>query len=192
MTDNKKLLVFVGPSGVGKSFVMEKLLDAHPSQFKIPKLLTTRQPRPGESAYDRQFIELMAFEQLSDSGQLAIAEEFNGNWYGCKAEQLQPTDTHLLLNIWPALIPRLSERPDVVFIGMHVPAASFHILERRIRTRGDSPEVFKQRMERVNVDLQDLAIHRRLVEERGHWFDIHDDSSAVEVIAWVENAADYS
>jgi guanylate kinase len=41
-------LIIVGPSGVGKSTLIDHLNGIHPGQFKFSISYTTRGPRPGE------------------------------------------------------------------------------------------------------------------------------------------------
>ncbi len=43
-----KVLVVVGPSGVGKDTLMQKVFDKHPGKFKKGVTHTSRKMRPGE------------------------------------------------------------------------------------------------------------------------------------------------
>lgn len=58
-----KLVLIIGPSGVGKSVVLRHLRDTHPS-FHFPRSATTRTRRPGEGEELYRFVTDEEFDQL--------------------------------------------------------------------------------------------------------------------------------
>ena len=76
------LVVFSGPSGVGKDTLIEKLLESEPRMHKVATV-TTRPPRPGElEGIDHYFVSPQRFQQLiADEALLEHARVYD-NWYG--------------------------------------------------------------------------------------------------------------
>jgi len=66
MIQNKPLLVFIGPSGVGKSTIYRQLMSELPLHF-VPSW-TTRPPRDGEQALEHNFVKKHKFTALQKDG----------------------------------------------------------------------------------------------------------------------------
>lgn len=80
-----RLFVLSGPSGVGKSTVVQRLRERCPDLW-VSISATTREPRPGER--DGQtyfFVSRQAFGELVTQGQMLEWAEFAGNLYGTPA-----------------------------------------------------------------------------------------------------------
>jgi len=56
MTTTARPLVICGPSGVGKSTILKKLLEEFPSAFGFSVSHTTRKPREGEQVISNLFL----------------------------------------------------------------------------------------------------------------------------------------
>lgn len=71
-----------GPSGVGKSTLVQTLVQAH-STLKFSVSYTTRPKRPGErDGVHYHFVDQTRFEQLIERGEFLESAQFNGNYYG--------------------------------------------------------------------------------------------------------------
>lgn len=81
-TAGRKLLVLVGPPGVGKKFCTLRLNGNHPLDIEILKTLTTQ---PQRHIYDSLFYKTVGAEEFQErvaGGHLIEHDEFAGYWYG--------------------------------------------------------------------------------------------------------------
>ncbi|MGB5975374.1 MAG: guanylate kinase, partial [Nodosilinea sp.] len=85
-----RLIVFTGPSGVGKGTLLKALRQRYP-MLKLSVSATTRAPRPGEiDGKDYFFVSRDTFQTMVAQGELLEWAEFAGNLYGTpKAEVLK-------------------------------------------------------------------------------------------------------
>lgn len=161
------LLILCGPSGVGKTTIARRLLEARPrTTFSVS--YTTRQPREGEvdgKAY--HFVDEETFVAMREAGEFAESARVHGNFYGTTigsireawaagrdpifdidyqgARQLQQTFPHAVSVL---IIP-----PDMTE------------LERRLRNRGtDSDEVIERRLENARMELSQWRLFEYIVE----------------------------
>lgn len=150
------LIVFTGPSGVGKGTVLKELLARHP-EINLSISATTRSPRPGE--VDEQhyyFLTRSQFEAMVAQGQFLEWAEFAGNLYGTPRQPVldkiaQGERVILEIELDGARQVR-SSAPDALQIFIQPP--SLAELESRIRKRGqDSEEAIARRMERAKVEI---------------------------------------
>lgn len=76
------LVIISGPSGVGKSTVVRKLLSIYP-KLKLSRSATTRPPRPGEKhGLDYYFITEEEFFDRVDKGSFLEWAQVHGFYYG--------------------------------------------------------------------------------------------------------------
>ena len=85
-----KLVLIIGPSGVGKSAILQTLRDKHP-ELQFPKSATTRERREGESDDLYRFVTNTKFDQLVEENQvLEWAVVHGGARYGTLADEIIP------------------------------------------------------------------------------------------------------
>ena len=157
MTERGLLIVFSGPSGVGKGTVRREIFESTDNQFQYSVSMTTRPQRPGEvDGVDYFFRTRGEFEELIRQGQMLEYAEYVGNYYGTPLDYVQETlnkgkDVFLEIEVQGALQVR-EAMPDGVFIFLTPP--DLHELESRIVNRGtDSDEVIKNRMKVAREEL---------------------------------------
>ncbi|KAK7987619.1 hypothetical protein PG989_007934 [Apiospora arundinis] len=81
--DDKRLIIISGPSGVGKSALVSKLLERQPRVFKKLAVHTTRKPAEGETDGDEfQFVESGPFNALLDGDKFFSFVTREGADYG--------------------------------------------------------------------------------------------------------------
>ena len=151
-----KLFVISGASGVGKSTVLRKVLDARQDlQFSVSA--TTRPPRPGEiDGVNYYFVTREQFLDMIARDEFVEYDEHNATLYGTPWSQLEDKlkIANVILDIEPngAFAVR-KKRPDAVLIFIAPP--SMEELERRLRSRGDTPEDQIQiRLERAKWEME--------------------------------------
>ena len=77
-----KLIVISGPSGVGKSTVLKKVMDLTPNLY-FSVSATTRPQRPGETdGVNYFFVSRERFQQMIAEEALLEYAEYVGNFYG--------------------------------------------------------------------------------------------------------------
>lgn len=155
---NKKgtLIVYSGPSGVGKGTVLKRYLQAHPEAV-LSVSMTTRAPRPGEAdGVDYFYVTREAFEAECARGGLLEYAEYSGNYYGTpranvEAQLAQGRDVILEIEVQGAeKIRRLY--PDAGFVFVLPP--TFEALRQRLVGRGtETPEVVERRLQQARFEL---------------------------------------
>ena len=168
MTRNERgaLIVFTGPSGVGKGTVLDAL-EASGYDFFRSVSATTRDPRPGEvesGAY--RFLTVPEFKKLIEDDRLLEYAEYVGQYYGTPAEPVEEALSHgrdVILEIETQGAMQVRERrPDAVLVFLLPP--SMEELERRLRKRGtETEEKIQKRLSKAvseceKADLFDYRI----------------------------------
>ena len=77
-----QLIVFSGPSGVGKGTILAKYMEGR-RDICYSVSATTRSPRPGEVDGTHYFFWTKEkFEEMIAAGQMLEYAQYNGNYYG--------------------------------------------------------------------------------------------------------------
>ena len=153
-----KILVVVGPSGVGKDTLMQKVFDKYPGHFKKGVTNTSRKMRPGEKeGYNYYYVSLEEFLKLIDEGALVEFNFYNGNYYGLSKKELENGTKgekilYVIIDINGAKSIHDLKIP-ANFVGILPPNED--ILEQRLRGRGtESDEVVKGRLETAKTETR--------------------------------------
>lgn len=163
---NGKLVVISGPSGVGKSTVVKRVMAQCPNlQFSVSA--TTRPIRPGEvDGESYYFVTKAQFQKLIDEKGLLEYAEYVGNYYGTPEASLNEAlsrgkDVLLDIEVQGALNVKRC-RPDAILIFMAAP--SFQEIERRLNGRGDTaPDLIRNRLERARWEYSQASQYDYLV-----------------------------
>lgn len=85
-----KLVLLMGPSGVGKSIILKELRKKHP-ELVFPRSATTREKRAGEGTDLYTFVSDAAFDELARSGKLLESAVVHGGArYGTLIDEIIP------------------------------------------------------------------------------------------------------
>ena len=157
MSERGLLIVFSGPSGVGKGTVRQEIFSTPDHKFEYSVSMTTRAQRPGEvDGKDYFFRSREEFEELIRNGQMLEYAEYVGNYYGTPLTYVNETldkgiDVSLEIEVQGALQVK-KKVPDAVFIFLTPP--DLNELQERLVGRGtDSEEVIAQRIERAREEI---------------------------------------
>lgn len=155
-----RIVVLSGPSGAGKTTIVERLI--REASVKLVKCVsaTTRPPRVGEThANSYYFLTTEDFVARRDAGEfLETAEVFGaGYWYGTLKSELVRAQQE---NGWAFLeidvqgaLRVMEEFPDAVTIFLEPP--SIEACEQRLRLRAtDSEETIQRRLKKVKEELK--------------------------------------
>ena len=155
-----RVVVLSGPSGAGKTTIVERLI--HESPVKLVKCVsaTTRPARAGEVHGDSYYFltdEDFATRRAADEF-LETAEVFGaGYWYGTLKSELERARheggwAFLEIDVQGALRV-MQEYPDAMTIFLEPP--SVEACEQRLRSRGtDTEETIQRRLKKVQDELQ--------------------------------------
>lgn len=157
MTERGLLIVFSGPSGVGKGTVRKEIFSTPDHKFEYSVSMTTRPQRSGEvDGVDYFFRSRKEFEDLIHQGQMLEYAEYVGNYYGTPLTYVNETldrgiDVFLEIEVQGALQVK-QKVPDGVFIFLTPP--DLDELKDRLVGRGtDSQEVIVKRIERAREEI---------------------------------------
>ena len=85
-----KILIVVGPSGVGKDTLMQKVFEKYPGFFKKGVTHTSRKMREGEKeGFNYYYVSKEEFLKLDSEGGLVEHNFYNGNYYGLSKMELE-------------------------------------------------------------------------------------------------------
>jgi len=134
-----QLIVIAGPSGVGKSSIIDAVINRTEAAFSVSA--TTKPPRDGEvDGVDYHFITRAAFLEAIDRKRLLEWAEYAGNLYGTMRNEVEPrlaAGTNVVLNIEIEGAKQVRRSfPDGVYIFISPP--SLEELAKRLKGRGDT------------------------------------------------------
>ena len=151
-----RVVVFAGPSGVGKGTILRSLLATH-SELHLSISATTRMPRPGEKDGEHYyFLTRSLFEDWIAQGKLLEWAEYAGHYYGTPRQPVMDQLNNgkiVILEIELEGARQVRKTfPDALQIFILPP--SFAALEQRLKNRSqDSPEAIVKRLERAQIEL---------------------------------------
>jgi guanylate kinase len=173
MPATAQLVVLSGPSGVGKSTVLRKLVERYPDQLRLSISATTRPPRPGETdGIDYYFHNSEEFQRRREASEfLECFEVFGrGHWYGTLLSEVRPSPDDprsVILDVDVAgadQVRRLFPGMPTIFLQ----PGSEQELQRRLRARGTETEAAIQRR---------LEVARRELDRAGEYqFQVVNDT----------------
>ena len=157
-----RIIVVSGPSGVGKTTLVETMLE-HSSSIVRSVSATTRLPRSGETdGVDYHFLPKSEFERLIEQNGLVEWTKYGENYYGTLKSTLESTikagkDIVLTIDVDGAIqLKKLGLSCLLIFI---LPP-SVQILRQRLEERKTETESeLNQRLERAKAEFDLVAYY---------------------------------
>ncbi|TPI02382.1 guanylate kinase [Mycoplasma struthionis] len=169
----KRLIIFTGPSGVGKGTVEEPLFKDKSLKLKLSVSMTTRKPRSGEiDGVHYYFVTKNTFEAcLADNRLIEYSQHFN-NYYGtlyseidriCEQGkipflEIENHGARQILNYYR----KLGREDEICSIFLMPP--SFVELEKRIEGRmTEDEDLISKRLLKAHEEISDAEIFQYVV-----------------------------
>lgn len=156
------LIALTGPSGIGKGFIKEKLLQVYPFIEELV-WITTRDPRPGEQKSNRMSVSEEEFKILMITDELVLVQnDLFGHSYGVKKKDLLQTSCIKLTEIHVDNIKQaFLVNPNIFAIGLIT--RDFSILRNRlsIRKTEDLMEIEK-RIISATKEVENILLYKDL------------------------------
>jgi guanylate kinase len=160
------LIVISGPGGVGKDTLIQMLRARNP-HLCYSVSYTTRPVRPNEVPGEHYtFVDVPAFHQLAESGELLEHAVVNGHLYGTSSRrvaEIQETGCDLILKIDVQGAEQVRQkRPDGVYVFIAPPDME-ELLRRRAVRGAESAEEMQARQELSEVEMSYAGSYDHIV-----------------------------
>ena len=167
---NKKrgmLIIFSGPSGVGKGTVRDLFVDDESLNLAFSISMTTRKKRQGEEdGVDYYFVEKEVFEKAIENDELLEYAEFVGNYYGtplAEVNRLRDEGKNVLLEIEvQGALQVIDKVPDALSIFL-VPPNMEEFKRRIINSRTESEAVINERLSKATKEMALMNQYRYVI-----------------------------
>lgn len=167
---NKKrgmLIIFSGPSGVGKGTVRDLFVDDESLNLAFSISMTTRKKRQGEEdGVDYYFVDRETFEKAIENDELLEYAEFVGNYYGtplAEVNRLRDEGKNVLLEIEvQGALQVIDKVPDALSIFL-VPPNMEELKRRIINRRTESEAVINERLSKATKEMALMNQYRYVI-----------------------------
>lgn len=152
------LIVLSGPSGVGKTSLVDAVLEGSKLPLRRAITVTTRDPRPGE--VDEVHYHFWTREQFKEAIErnemLECAEVHGRDYYGTPRSEVDPFRARgigviLVIDVQGAGQIRAAYPNDNLSVFVYPP--TFADLEARLRGRGEQEESIKRRLKTATQEM---------------------------------------
>ena len=96
----RKVLIIVGPSGVGKSTLIRMLMAKYPNTFQFSISHTTRRPREGEThGVNYYYVSKEEFQEMVERDEFVEWCHVHGHMYGTSKKQIADMQDNKMIPI---------------------------------------------------------------------------------------------
>ncbi|CAO1620892.1 unnamed protein product [Sympodiomycopsis kandeliae] len=166
-------IVLCGPSGVGKSTLLKRLLTEFPGEYGFSVSHTTRSPRPGEEAgVHYHYVSKSDFQSLVSEGAFLEYATFGDNMYGTTAKAVQEVSSsnnqRAILDIDAQGVKLLKQNHSYLNpLYLFISPPDLQSLYTRLKSRGT--ETPSSILKRLSMARGEMAYAR---EGNGKQFDV--------------------
>lgn len=160
MNKKGRLIVYSGPSGVGKGTVIKEAMKKDPS-LVMSISATTRDPRDGEEdKVNYFFITKEQFKDKIEKNEMLEYAEYNGNFYGTPKDFVQKSldegkNVVLEIEVQGALQIR-EKMPEAVLIFL-MPPSFEELKERLVGRHTETEEQIKGRLSAAEREIKEAV-----------------------------------
>ncbi len=150
------LFVLIGPPGVGKNTLMNRVLARLDDLYQLPTA-TTRPMRPNEQqGREHLFVSRDEFQQMDSSGKLIESQVIHGELYGIPRATVVVAiaverDLIADIDVLGATYLRSVYPDNTVLVFVQPP--SVDVLKNRMQTRGETQDEIDKRLRRVEMEM---------------------------------------
>lgn len=153
-----RTLVLCGPSGVGKSTIVEIIKKAFPDVFKFSVSHTTRKPRAGEvDGVSYHFVDQEIMPKLIENDKFLEHATFSGNTYGTSKAAVQSIVEQgkiCILDIDMQGVIQI-KKTDLNPLYVFIKPPSMEVLEKRLRGRKtENEENIQKRLSAAAAEIE--------------------------------------
>lgn len=158
--DISRLIVIIGPSGVGKGTLINRLMNEVGSKIQFSISHTTRKMREGEvDGKDYYFVSQEKFLEILNKDGFVEYNFFNENYYGTSKQEIKriaKENNICLLEVDITGAKKIYQAGlHAFFLGVFPPNSS--VLRERLNSRGtDSHEQINQRLKIAYREVEEL------------------------------------
>lgn len=159
MTEEQAELVVVsGPSGVGKTTIVDGVLKEH-DRLVLSRSATTREPRSEDETEQYVFLSEDEFQERIETDAFLEWAEIFGDYYGTLKEtirEIQEQNQIPVLEIDPQGARQIRET-DFFHRSIFIEPPSFDTLKKRLRNRGsNTEEELQQRFQEAREEMKSI------------------------------------
>ena len=161
------LIVFSGPSGVGKGTLLKELMPMEELKLVYSVSMTTRKPREGEiDGVNYFFVNKRQFNKAVKEGKLLEHVEYVGNYYGTPkdyVEEKRNEGYNVILEIEVQGAKKIIKENDDC-LSIFITPPSLEELEARLLGRkSESQEIINERIKTARRELKNLDLYDYVV-----------------------------
>lgn len=163
------LIIYSGPSAVGKDTVLNEILDDKDLNLALSVSMTTRKPRPGEKeGVEYFFVSEERFNSAIMNNEFLEYAEYVGNFYGTPlayVEKNRNEGKNVVLVIEMEGRKKVLDKVKDNVISICIVPPNMKELEKRMRLRKkDSEETIRKRLNKAREELKHTGDYDYVVE----------------------------
>ncbi|MBQ8451950.1 MAG: hypothetical protein IJ538_04170 [Clostridia bacterium] len=165
------LLALVGITGVGKSFLCDKICEK--LNFKKVNTIRTRKPRAGENV--NNFKTISELDELEKQGEIAYRFKVFGGEYAYLSSEIQSNENWIFEMHYTTIFDWKNIRPDIKTI--YIFPKSVEMAKQKLHERGLSAEKETERFNEIDEHIEAMK-NENLKNQFDYFFynDYTDDS----------------
>ena len=159
----QKTVVICGPSGTGKTTMINKLMSDYPNVFEFSVSHTTRKPRVGElNGVNYYFVSKEEFSLGAKRGDFIESAEFSGNLYATSKQaikEIQDKGKICILDLEMNGVKQIKSTKNIDPLYIFIKPPSIAELESRLKGRKtETEESLAKRLTAAKSDLNNFSI----------------------------------